>query len=403
MIRLFGPRRPRRLAYVFERFPSFTQTFCAKEVLAVRAAGIDCPAYSIRRPGDQPAHAMFADLADTVLLPESFDAILETDAAFRRAARSAQEDMRRIWGSECEKRRIYEALWLKRELKPAGIAHVHTHFAGIGARTAFWLHRLGGPGFSLTAHANDIFCDEPPERLASIFSAAACVVTVSDFSQRYLACHFPAIAGKLHRVYNGIRMDDFPPSDIPAGRPLVVSVGRLIEKKGFADLIAACGLLRDRDFECRIIGEGPLDDDLRARIHAEGLDGRVILHGPAGAAEIAGFLGRARAFALPCVEGAGGEMDNLPTVIAEAMAAGLPVVSTPLAGIPEMVVDRETGFLVPPRAPGQLADALRVLMDSCDEARRLGAAGMARCRALFSVEETSRALIGVFRGHGLID
>jgi glycosyltransferase involved in cell wall biosynthesis len=278
---------------------------------------------------------------------------------------------------------------------------LHTHFAGLAARTVFWLHRLGGPTYSVTAHANDIFRDEPPERLAQVLGGAACVVTVSDFSCNFLLQNHPHLAGKLHRVYNGIDLTRFSKSALPQGRPLIVSVGRAIEKKGFGDLIAACALLDDVDFECVIVGGGPLEEALREQVLNQGLTGKVEVLGARSEEEIRELLQRARVFALPCVTGEDGAMDNLPTVIMEAMACSLPVVSTPLAGIPEMVNDGTTGRLVPEHDPKLLAQALRPYLENRDLARQAGEAGLAVCRDRFAVEKTSGALVEVLKSHGV--
>jgi glycosyltransferase involved in cell wall biosynthesis len=382
-------------AYVFERFPSFTQTFCAREVAALRGLGIAAPVFSIRNPKEEPIHQVFPNLGETTYLPEKFDEVLAGDANFRRSARKAQEDLVKLWGGESEKRRIYEALWLERACRSAGITHVHTHFAGLAARTAFWLHRLGGPTYSVTAHANDIFRDEPPERLAQVLGGARQVVTVSDFSKNYLIKHFPQLQENVHRVYNGIDLSRFSRSAFPEHKPLILSVGRAIEKKGFPDLIAACALLGGRDFECMIVGGGPMEDELRNQVAQAGIGHRVQICGAASEDEIRGYLARAHAFVLPCVTGQDGAMDNLPTVIMEAMASGLPVISTPLAGIPEMVVDGVTGFLVPEHSPALLADKLEAVLSDRNLAMTLGEAGFERCRELFAIEKTSAALVKV--------
>ncbi|MDD5198348.1 MAG: glycosyltransferase family 4 protein [Terrimicrobiaceae bacterium] len=377
-------------AYLFERFPSFTQTFCFREVLEMRRQGVKAPIFSIRNPGGEPRQDFPAGLADaTTYLPVSFEHQIETDGAFRRNARRAIGELRELWGGESEKRRIYEALWLAPEMARRGVAHVHTHFAGTAARTAFWLKRLAGVRYSFTAHANDIFCDEPRERLEMLIRDAECVITVSDYSARYLREQHPANAAKIHRVYNGIHLERFHRGEPDAVQPLIVSVGRYIEKKGFVDLIAACRRLGDRPFECRIVGQGPLEEELRA---AAAGDSRIQIVGPKSEEEIAGLLARATVFALPCVNESGGGKDNLPTVIAEAMAAANPVISTPVAGIPEMVADGGTGYLVGEHDVERLAARLGELLDDPARARAMGEAGRMRCVSLFSAERTTAEL-----------
>jgi len=378
-------------AYLFERFPSFTQTFCFREVLEMRRQGIAAPIFSIRDPRGEPRQDFPPELAGlTQYVPESFDARIESDAAFRRQARRSLDEMESLWGDQREKRRIYEALWLLPELRRLGVTHVHSHFAGTAARTAFWLKRLGGVRYSFTAHANDIFCDEPPARLEMLIREAACVVTVSDYSVRHLAGMFPAHTAKVRRVYNGIHLDRFRRSEPdPARPPLILAVGRYIEKKGFFDLIAACKRLGDRAFECLIVGEGPLEAALR---DAAGSDERIQITGPKCETEIANLLAQATVFALPCIDEEGGGKDNLPTVIMEAMAASVPVVSTRVAGVPEMVGQEVTGYLVEQHDIDRLAASLARIIDDRDQARAMGVRGRELCEQKFATERTTAEL-----------
>jgi colanic acid/amylovoran biosynthesis glycosyltransferase len=393
---------PLGFAYLFERFPSFSQTFCVREVEAMHRRGLEFPVFSIRKPAGEPLQDYFSDIGPIYFLPEKFDTILASDTNFRRAARRALESLRALWGCEEQKRRIYEALWLGPMLREAGIRHVHVHFAGSAARTAFWLKRLFGVNYSITAHANDIFRDEPPARLTQIFGAAAVVVTVSEFSLRYLRAKYPSNGHKFYRVFNGIEVDRFPTSSFPDGRPLIVSVGRYIPKKGFCRLVEACSRLEARDFECQIIGNGPLEESLKEQAALLGLAKRVIITGPKPEGEIKRLLERSRMFVLACTRAEDGAMDNLPTVIMEAMAAGLPVISTNVAAVSEMIVDGETGFVVPEEDSAALAQKMTFLLDNPEVARAMGMRGRERCRELFDSNRTSDALCEVLTSHGAL-
>lgn len=391
---------PVQWAYLFERFPSFTQTFCYREVAEVERRGLTPWIFSIRRPRGGPTQDFPAGLADRVryLPPES-----ELADEFRwlkrcdRLPEGLLAAEKRFKGAR-DKARVQEAGWLGAQFAALGVDHVHTHFAGLAARTAYWLKEHYRIPFSFTAHANDIFCppdDELELTLDQLMQAAKFVVTVSDFSAKHLRRRFPGSAAKISRVYNGIDCDAFPAARPAGNPPLIVAVGRYIEKKGFADLVAAGALLKNRgvEFRCQIVGEGPLQESLGIAIQAAGLEGWVELTGPKSMTEIAALLGRARVFVLPCVEESDGGMDNLPTVIAEAMAAGLPVVSTWLAGIPEMVTPGQTGILAPPHSPAELADGIAHYLSNEAAAAADGARGRERARRIFSLKVTGRAFV----------
>jgi glycosyltransferase involved in cell wall biosynthesis len=393
---------PLGFAYLFERFPSFSQTFCVREVEAMHGRGLEFPVFSIRKPAGEPVQDYFSDIGPIYFLPEKFDTVLASDTNFRRSARRALESLRALWGCEEQKRRIYEALWLGPMLREAGIRHIHVHFAGSAARTAFWLKRLFGVEYSITAHANDIFRDEPPERLAQMFRAAVVVVTVSEFSLRYLRTKYPSHHEKFCRVFNGIEVDRFQTSSFPDGRPLILSVGRYIPKKGFCTLVEACSRLEGKDFECQIIGNGPLEESLKEQAALLGVDQRVSITGPKAEGEIKRLFERSRMFVLSCTRAEDGAMDNLPTVIMEAMAAGLPVVSTDVAAVSEMIADEETGFIVPERDSGALAQKMACLLENPELARAMGMRARERCRDLFDLDRTSAALCEILTEHGAL-
>ena len=391
----------REVAYLFERFPSFGQTFCYREVAELERQGTTVHVFSIRRPVDEPAEDWDRSLVERVhYLPEEkslvaeVDRMLKTNAVPDRARAAVKE-----WGRQSDFLRLYQALYVGVRLQEKGVRRIHAHFAGMAARTAYWINEFFGIPYSFTAHANDIFAPRDfVVSLAKLIGNAAAVVTVGDYAVRSLQEQFPESAAKIHRVYNGVDLARFAVTDFRSAPPEIISIGRLIEKKGFSDLISACALLRSRgqEFQCIIIGEGPLEESLRAQIAEENLKPCVTLSGPQTQAQIAQRLAHATVFALPCTHETGGGMDNLPTVIMEAMAAGLPVISTPLAGIPEMVEDEANGELVPDRDPAALAAAIEKLLDDPERARRLGDRSRQIAKEKFSIETSARELLELF-------
>ena len=392
-----------RLAYLFERFPSFGQTFCYREVAELERQQGTVALYAIRQPTDEPAQDWNRDIVQRVhYLPGEADLVKQVDRAARAGELPAVAvQTLKEWGRNPDFLRLYQAAYVGLRLREAGIERVHAHFAGMAARTAYWISRFFGIGFSFTAHANDIFAPRDfVVSLGKLMDEAVAIVAVSDFGADFLKKQFPEAAAKIHRVYNGLDLATFEVAEPAPGAPLLVSVGRLIEKKGFGDLIAACALLKARgvNFRCEIVGEGPLLQALSGQITTAGIAKEVELVGPQAQSEIVGRFSRASAFVLPCTTEPGGGMDNLPTVIMEAMAAGLPVISTPIAAVPEMVRPGATGELVPPDNPTALADAIARLLADPPAARALGANGRAVAAEKFSIAGNVGQLVAILQG-----
>jgi len=379
-------------AYLFKKFPVFAQTFIAREVEGLERRGCLPDIYALQ-PAPPSGQEGFELLRRRVrVLPAGWALGADILRSGLRGALPKTAFFSGSWTGGRNRRRR-EAFWLGPRLRAKGIKHVHTHFTGPAARTAWWLRQDFGISYSITAHANDFLsdADEHPG-MDRLLADASFVVAVSDYSRRLLSERFPQ--ARVVRVYNGMRLDSaLPPA--PVSPPLLVAVGRLVEKKGYPVLIEACRLRRDRgiDFRCEIIGAGPLEAVLRARV--EDLAVLVSLSGPRTQPEIRQSLAAASAFVLPCVEEKAGGMDILPTVITEAMAAGLPVVSTRLAGIPEMVIDGKTGFLVAPGDAAAVANAIQKLITNAAEARAMGAAGRKHAESLFSEDVTIPQLLAL--------
>jgi len=386
-----------RFAYLFERFPSFGQTFCYREVAELSRQGITPPIFSIRNPKDEPAQDWDARVIQRAhYLPEEKELLEDVRRACKKGKLTAEIiDALDKWGRRTDFLRLYQAVYVGLRLQEMGISHVHAHFTGMAARTAFWIHRFFPVTFSFTAHANDIFAPRNFEiGLDKLVDTARAIVTVSDFARKFLQERFPERADRMRRIYNGLNLAEFGRADFSSSPPLILAVGRLIAKKGFADLICACGLIAERgkSFRCEIIGEGPLENELRGQIERLNLQNRVALSGAKPQGEVRQRLAAANVFVLPSIIDPEGGMDNLPTVIMEAMATALPVVSTNIGGIPEMVIENETGFLLEPADASALADAIEKVIDDRLLAQRLGHAGYQRAQELFSIEKNVREL-----------
>src|SRR6184192_1275460 len=288
-------------AYLFERFPSFGQTFCYREVAELYRQGVAAPIFSIRNPKDEPAQDWDARIVRRVYyLPDEKELLDDVRRASKKG-RLPSEIVAALdeWGRRTDFLRLYQAVHVGLRLQEAGIGHVHAHFAGMAARTAFWIAKFFPITFSFTAHANDIFAPSKFEiGLDKMVGAARVVVTETDYAEKFLRERFPDRADGIHRIYNGLDLAPFVTAASSAAPPLIVAVGRLIAKKGFADLVRACRLLieRGKSFRCAIIGEGPLEQELHEQIAQLDLQDCVELPGTKPQHEIREHLAAATVF-----------------------------------------------------------------------------------------------------------
>jgi glycosyltransferase involved in cell wall biosynthesis len=344
--------------------------------------------------------------------PQEILKSLERDATnHRKWPRDLVEQHEGKYGPKAKaQQRARNALYFADFFARSRVDHVHVHFANRAAHTALFLKQISGIPFSVTAHGQDFMKDlGSDDLLREICAAAEFVAAETDYSRDLLRQRCPDSAAKIHRVYNGIDLERFPAPCDEATRPRhgeqpgaapyhlgrIVSVGRLVAFKGFDDLIEACAELARRpvDFVCDIIGDGPLRETLQAKIEQLDLASRVNLLGSLSQNVVLEKLQAADIFALASTTDAQGATDVFPTVILEAMASARPVVSTRLAGIPELVIHGETGMLTPPGDSTALGEMLGHLLCDPDLRLRLGHAGRARIEQHFRVEQTVAPLV----------
>jgi glycosyltransferase involved in cell wall biosynthesis len=393
-----------RLGYLYSRYPVISQTFCDAEMLALERRGIELVIGSVYPPLTSLRHEYIARIRVPIHYapPQEILRILERDAKTgRKWPRDLieQQDSKYGPGAKAEQR-ARNALYFADFFALNEVDHVHVHFANRAAHTALFLKEISGIPFSVTAHGQDFMKDlGSDDLLREICAAAEFVAGETDYSRDLLRQRCPTSAAKIHKVYNGIDLERFPaPGDqaaAPYQLPRIVSVGRLVAFKGFDDLIDACAELARRriDFVCDIIGDGPLRETLQAKIEKLDLASRVNLLGSLSQDAVLEKLQAADIFALASTTDTHGATDVFPTVILEAMASARPVVSTRLAGIPELVVDGETGMLTPSGDSTALAQALEQILRDPELRLRFGHAGRARIEQHFRIEQTVAPLI----------
>ena len=302
---------------------------------------------------------------------------------------------------------LCQAIALSAELADCpNVTRMHAHYAH-GATTVAWLaSMITGLPFTFTAHARDIYAESlnPAGLLKRKMLAAEFVVTCTGANRDHLLTVAPEAT--VHLVYHGLAVDvedkltDAPPRTAPNGHLRLLGVGRLVRKKGFDVFVEACGELQRRGvpFEAAIVGpDGEHGDEVRARIRELGLEDKIALPGSMDQAALCDAYRGADALCQPCRVLAE-DRDGIPNVLVEAMACGIPVVTTPISGIPELVTDGVNGLLVPEDDPIAVADALQRLREEPELGERIGAEGERTVRERFDGGELAQRLVSLFDG-----
>ena len=427
-----------KIAYLVKTFPKLSETFILNEILELERQGLELHIFSLRQSSEAKVHLGVSQVKAPVTYLRSWYAPLPPPperVPFEKLAHKVQmrEERRfmflhhpiwfiRMWlfqvrnqtrkryfyqelqaKSGTRKRYFYQALALARELRRGCFTHLHAHFANEPTSVGQLASRLARCRFSFTAHAKDIYLTDRDE-LAQKIAAANFVVTCTGFNQTYLQ----EIATKktpIHLCYHGINLGQFSAEqevskEHHTATPLILSVGRFCEKKGFAYLIQACHQLKQngRRFACRIVGFGPLEKELEYPIGSLKLKDSVRLVGKMTQDKLIQEYRQANLFVLPCLVTDDGDRDGIPNVLAEAMAMRMPVVSTPISGIVELIDHMENGVLAPEKDVESLSRAIAMLLDDPGLRERLGANARQKVMANFSLDRSTAKLRRLFAG-----
>jgi glycosyltransferase involved in cell wall biosynthesis len=392
--------RPAHIGYVLKVFPRVSETFIANEMVAMEGLGTEVTTFSLHASDGAARHAVLRQKRGPTIQVDA--APTPSEDAVRRTANDLAS---RFALGEDERRRLLPRKYVRLALQLADLAverrvtHLHAHFASRATHVAALVAAMTGLPYTFTAHAKDLYHrDVDAEALRWKLAHARHCITVTDYNRAYLERLVAAMPGqgdKIVRLYNGVDLDRFraaPPASGDA--PVILAIGRLVPKKGFAVLVDACRLLRDGglQFRCEIVGGGPEEAALRAAINAVQLGDCVRLLGVMSSEEVAERLRQATVVTLPCIVADDGNVDALPTVLLEAMATGRAAVSTTISGIPEIVVSGQTGLLVRPGDAPALADALATICADPLLAATMGARGRNRCEQLFDLRANAACL-----------
>jgi colanic acid/amylovoran biosynthesis glycosyltransferase len=400
------------IGYLAQKFPSLTTTFVYREVLALRRAGLRVETFSTWKPSLNELSDEAKDLvADTFyIFPLKPSRFLLSHLGYLLTR--PRRYLGTLWFCLGRKHKTLknrlrtllhfgQAVYLAREIERSGIEHLHVHFALNATTIAMIVSRLTGTTFSFTAHANDIFVN--PILLPEKIAAARFIIAISKYNIEVLhrAKPTPETLNKTFLVHCGIDVARFsPPAERPeSDRPVILAVGRLVEKKGHEYLIRACRILAGRgyQFQCYIVGGGPEEVKLQRLIEDNALASYVSLEGAVFQEHLRDYMDKTSLFVLPCVVARDQDMDGIPNTLMEAMAMEIPTISTTISGIPELIEHNQSGLLVPPRDDVALANAIASLLDDPQLRQGLGQAGRRTVVEQFEIEQNSARLLEVFK------
>lgn len=411
---------PKSVGYYIWQYPVRSQTFVQREVAALRRLGCDIVVFSEIRAEHEFVEAIKPILSDTL---QSMPALSRDSLAHLKKKFFRKYPVRYlclylfvigrryhvIKNRRFDKATFAWSLNLAAQAEMRGIQHLHAPWADRCAFVALIAARMLGISCSVQARAHDIHRRSYTHGLKLRIDNADFIVTNTAYNVGHICSILgPEKAVKVSHIYNGLNLEQFKPAPrVDRDRPEIrlLSIGRLVEQKGMDVLLHACRLLRDQgvNFRCDIVG-GAEEEGMNVyirlrRLHRElGLESQVHFVGPVAFDRVLPYLREADIFVLPCVIAGDGSRDVIPNSVLEAMAMKLPVVSTSITGLPELVDQGRTGLLVPPGDADALASAIQTLISSPAQRRAFGEAGRLKVEQMFDSRKNVQAYRQLFTG-----
>ena len=400
-----------KIAYIIHRFPYLTETFIMREIYWLRQQGLDVQIFSLL----EPKHSVVHDQAKELLKYTTYSPFVSWNvfkSQFHFLLRSPLRYFKSLANVFLQTYRepavlvralvlFPKSVWFARLIEKENVNHIHSHFVWLDGIAAGVVFDLTGITFTIHPHAFGLF-SRNQKSVKRELEHATQIVTISKFHRKYIQDLCPDIkSDKINVVYCGMEAERFQPQSIPTGeRPVqLLSIGRLTEKKGFEYLISACRNLADRglEFKCQVIGGGDLKHELQKKIVELQLEEFVELAGSKSQQQVIQAYQESDIFVLPCVVASDGDRDGIPVVLMEAMACEVPVITTPVTGIPDLVLHEETGLLVAERDVDGLTEAIQRLI--CDSGFRtqLGRQGRRTVLEKFDVKKNVSKLAAIFQ------
>jgi glycosyltransferase involved in cell wall biosynthesis len=400
-----------RIAYMLSRFPSIYETFVLNEMVWMRKQGIDVHIFSTMSPKSGPVHHRARQMMDAVTYSPLLSwLVVKTNLFFffhqpvtylRTLFWVIRATCSSPWYMAYVLVLFPKSVLFAGLIQSLGIQHVHAHFVWTQQIAALIASRFLDLTNSVTVHAFELYTQKRTV-VRSQLEAADHIITISEHNRQYIAdlCRNKS-DDDVTVIHLGVDLEQFSPNPArPRGATIqLLSVGNYIEKKGHKYLIEACDILAQRgfDFRCHIVGEGPNRPELEASIAKYRLNARVKLTGALDQRQVCQLYRHSDIFALACVVARNGDRDGMPTALIEAMASGIPVITTPVTGIPELVKDGETGFLVPQHDATALADTLQKMINDAELRTRMGEKARQRAVEGFAIQRNASDLISLFQ------
>jgi glycosyltransferase involved in cell wall biosynthesis len=417
-------RSNKQIGYLLRSYPRLSQTFVLNEILALEQIGVSIQIFALTNPHEKTVQMQVNQVRasvqylDEAVQSRAFGAMLRENFEVARRhlkgyfwglfyiATNKQIDQgytaSNRWQCFLQTIHFIHLLNLNEHETGKRINHLHAHFAHDPTLIAYLVHLITDIPFSFTAHARDLY-QVPEKVLLDRIHEAQAVVTCCRANLDYLNRIASSEHSKFSLIYHGVNLNDFRPvSNLDASLdqkyPLILSVGRLVEKKGFQDLLQALFLVKQRGehFHCSIYGDGPLCKLLQEWIEHHGMTGEVVLMGDCTQQELIAIYQRATLFVLTPVPTEDGDRDGIPNVLLEAMAVGLPVVTTSVAGIPELVDHNENGLLYQPHDVEGVSSGIIELLSSAEKRSQFGNAASKKVKEQFDLDVAAQQLKTLF-------
>lgn len=395
-----------KVLYIVSLFPCWSETFIVREINALKDMGVDIAILSLKNANEELVQTDAKNLYKRAVYPSGpINTFFNASIAFLEKplvnTKLLIDIISSLYKRPLSMIKSIATWWLTlsvvNKIKDLDVAHIHAHWATYPSTSALILSKNLNLPFSFTSHAHDIFLED--HLLKEKVTESKFSVTISNYNKNRLSNQLDLdLESRMHIVHCGIDVTEHKFAPDNRNTKNILAVGRLDHIKGFSVLIDACKIYKekDSDFKCYIIGNGPLKTTLQKQININDLSRHVELVGVMPQEQIKKYLSEASIFVLPSVVTKEGDMDGIPVALMEAMSVGLPVISTTVSGIPELIKNNINGLIVEPHDPQALSDSMAKIFNDPDLAYKFSSNARATIESDFSIQTETKKLYALF-------